>query len=69
MDKLGRQLEAVHYSVLIEFVPTQEQRDEFLAEWREEEKEQKKERPKAVFNWLGLGRRRFNIGLAWLAQR
>ena len=55
MDKLGRQLEAVHNSLLIELAPTREQREEFLNERRWLKEQEKKEQKQFWITWGVIG--------------
>ena len=52
LDRLGRQLEAVCADIKIELAPSEDRRDEFMAERKQERDDAAKERRQ---QWIGAG--------------
>ena len=52
LERLGKQLEAVCADIKMELAPSQDRRDEFLAEWKRDRDDAAKERRQ---QWIGAG--------------
>lgn len=59
LDRLGKQLEAVHSSILVELAQTEDQKTELLNEWKHNKKQAAKEARQFWIFWGAVG-----VGLA-----